>query len=569
MLAGLRLHNIALIDSLELDFEPGLTVLTGETGAGKSLLLDALDAVLGGMQGTAAARLVRNGEPRAGIEARFDPSVAVKTWLKGQQLASEDGDGEEEDEELVVCREWRRQDDRLSSRFRINGVAVNRQQVLALRPLLIDLTVQGQTQQLARPGQQRRWLDRLGAAELEACLDQVRRQWLLWREAFGALEQARTQAERFQEQLEERQALLEELEAANLEDPDELRQLTAEQDRLVHGVHLQEGLGELIGRLQDGADQVPSAIDHVLACCHVLQQMQQLDGSLQPLSERCLDLEAGLRDLTRELELYGGALDSDPARLEELQDRLALLKRLERRHGKDLEALCELRDQLREQLSDGGVDAALEQLVIAEQTARQSRDQVNQQLTSHRQQAAHSFEQALLDHLRPMGMANVRFQVAINPCEPGEQGADAVQFLFSANPGQPLAPLAEVASGGEMSRFLLALKTCLAGVDGSSSLLFDEIDSGVSGRVSGAMADLLRTMAAQRQVFCVTHQPLVAAAADHHFRVSKTVVDGQTRSRVSQLRDTQAREQELAELAGGDLGEARAYAASLLDQRVA
>ena len=375
MLAGLRLHNIALIDSLELDFEPGLTVLTGETGAGKSLLLDALDAVLGGMQGTAAARLVRNGQPRAGIEARFDPSAAVKTWLEDQQLALEDGDGE--DEELMVCREWRRQDDRLSSRFRINGVAVNRQQVLALRPLLIDLTVQGQTQQLARPGQQRRWLDRLGAAELEACLDQVRREWLLWREASGVLEQARTQAERFQEQLEERQALLEELEAANLEDPDELRQLTAEQDRLVHGVHLQEGLGELIGRLQDGADQAPSAIDHVLACCHVLQQMQQLDGSLQPLSERCLDLEAGLRDLTRELELYGTALDSDPARLEELQDRLALLKRLERRHGRDLEALCDLRDELREQLSKGGVDAALEQLVIAEQTARQSRDQVN------------------------------------------------------------------------------------------------------------------------------------------------------------------------------------------------
>ena len=369
--------------------------------------------------------------------------------------------------------------------------------------------------------------------------------------------------------MEERQALLEELEAANLEDPDELRQLTAEQDRLVHGVHLQEGLGELIGRLQDGADQAPSAIDHVLACCHVLQQMQQLDGSLQPLSERCLDLEAGLRDLTRELELYGTALDSDPALLEELQDRLALLKRLERRHGRDLEALCDLRDELREQLSEGGVDAALEQLVIAEQTARQSRDQVNQQLTAQRKQAAHSLEQTLLDHLRPMGMANVRFQVAINPCEPGEQGADAVQFLFSANPGQPLAPLAEVASGGEMSRFLLALKTCLAGVDGSSSLLFDEIDSGVSGRVSGAMADLLRTMAAQRQVFCVTHQPLVAAAADHHFRVSKTVVDGQTRSRVSHLRDTQAREQELAELAGGDLGEARAYAASLLDQKAA
>ena len=567
MLSGLQLHNIALIDSLELDFQPGFTVLTGETGAGKSLLLDALDAVLGGLQGTAATRLVRSAEPRAGIEARFSPTAAVKAWLLEQDLSADLDDDDVDD--LVVSREWRRQDDRLSSRFRINGIAVNRQQVLDLRPLLIDLTVQGQTQQLARPGQQRRWLDRLGAAPLEAALVQVRSCWMAWRDASALLLQAQQQADQLQEQLEERQALLAELEAAALDDPDELRLLTAEQDRLVHGVRLQEGLAQLIGRLQDGADQAPSAIDHLLACCHELQQMQQLDGSLEPLNDRCLDLEAGLRDLIRDLELYGASLDSDPARLSELQDRLALLKRLERRHGQDLAGLCALRDQLREQMVEGGAAAALEQLIATEAQACAARDQANQALTAVRVEVARQLEQTLLDHLRPMGLANVRFQVAITPCDPSDQGADAVSFLFSANPGQPLAPLAEVASGGEMSRFLLALKTSLAGVDGSSSLLFDEIDSGVSGRVSGAMADLLRTMARQRQVFCVTHQPLVAAAADHHFRVSKTVVDGQTRSRVSQLRDTQAREQELAELAGGDLGEARAYAASLLDQRVA
>lgn len=567
MLSGLQLHNIALIDSLELDFQPGFTVLTGETGAGKSLLLDALDAVLGGLQGMAATRLVRSAESRAGIEARFSPTASVVAWLRQHDLSC--GLDDEDADDLVVSREWRRQEDRLSSRFRINGIAVNRQQVLALRPLLIDLTVQGQTQQLARPGQQRRWLDHLGGASLEAALVQVRTCWLQWREAASLLLQAQQQADQLQEQLEERQALLAELDAAALDDPDELRLLTAEQDRLVHGVRLQEGLAQLIGRLQDGADQAPSAIDHLLACCHELQHMQQLDGSLQPLNDRCLDLEAGLRDLIRDLEVYGASLESDPARLSELQDRLALLKRLERRHGQDLAALCDLRDQLHEQMVEGGAAEALEQLTAAEAEACGARDQANQTLTAVREQVAHQLEQTLLDHLRPMGLANVRFQVAITPCDPSDQGADAVSFLFSANPGQPLAPLAEVASGGEMSRFLLALKTCLAGVDGSSSLLFDEIDSGVSGRVSGAMADLLRTMARQRQVFCVTHQPLVAAAADHHFRVSKTVVDGQTRSRVSQLRDTQAREQELAELAGGALGEARAYAASLLDQRVA
>lgn len=160
MLSGLQLHNIALIDSLELDFQPGFTVLTGETGAGKSLLLDALDAVLGGLQGMAATRLVRSAESRAGIEARFSPTASVVAWLRQHDLSC--GLDDEDADDLVVSREWRRQEDRLSSRFRINGIAVNRQQVLALRPLLIDLTVQGQTQQLARPGQQRRWLDHLG-----------------------------------------------------------------------------------------------------------------------------------------------------------------------------------------------------------------------------------------------------------------------------------------------------------------------------------------------------------------------------------------------------------------------
>lgn len=211
--------------------------------------------------------------------------------------------------------------------------------------------------------------------------------------------------------------------------------------------------------------------------------------------------------------------------------------------------------------------ASLAALERAEQVTRQARDQANQHLTAARQTAARQLEQQLMEALRPMGLANVRFAVAISSATAGEDGADAVQFQFSANPGVPLAPLAEVASGGEMSRFLLALKTCLAAADQHVTLLFDEIDTGVSGRVSGAMAELLRRLAERRQVFCVTHQPLVAAAADHHFQVSKQVVEGITHTRVSHLRDTQARQAELAELAGGDSGEARSYVASLLDQR--
>ncbi len=562
MLTGLRLENIALIEQLELSFQSGFTVLTGETGAGKSILLDALDALLGGAQGSQGARLLRRGSQRGRIEASFSLTPPLKAWLEEQQLDSDE-------DELLLSREWRQQDERLSSRHRIAGVAVSRAQVLELRPLLLDLTVQGQTQQLARPGQQRRWLDRFAGEELQGLLASVAQAHRQWRQAAAALQDARDSWQRLQQERERQEQLLEDLEAAGLDDPEERQRLQTEENRLAHGVRLQEGVMTLIGRLQEGADQAPSVLDHLAACEAELAQMQQLDPSLAGLAGRCSDGLAALQDLARDLDRYGASLESDPGSLAELQERIAQLKALERRHGRDLGELITWRDQLRGQLTPGGAEAALEALEAAEATARTARDRVNASLTKARRSAAEQLEQQLMQALRPMGLTHVRFTVSLSPCDPGEEGADAVQFLFSANPGQPLAPLAEVASGGEMSRFLLALKTALAAADAHVTLLFDEIDTGVSGRVSGAMAELLRQLAARRQVFCVTHQPLVAAAADHHFRVSKEVLQGTTHTRVAPLLDTAARQSELAELAGGDSGEAHSYAASLLGQRVA
>ena len=553
MLTGLRLENIALIERLQLEFSGGFTVLTGETGAGKSILLDALDALLGGT----GPRLLRQGSERGAIEASFNLTPPLAAWLEQQQLEAEEG-------EILLSREWRLSDDRLSSRHRLNGVAVNRAQIQELRPLLLDLTVQGQTQQLARPGQQRRWLDRFAGEPFQALLAPVAEAHRAWRRAALALEQAQADWQQLQQERERQEQVLADLEAAQLEDPDERQRLQAEENRLAHGVRLQQGVMALIGRLVEGAEEAPSALDHVAACEGELASMQQLDPSLAPLLERCSDGLAQLQDLARELDRYGAALESDPESLGQLQERIAQLKALERRHGKDLMELIRWRDALREQLAPGGAEASLQALEGAERSSRAARDRANGALTQARQAAALALQEQLLARLRPMGLTHVRFAVQLEPTSPTEEGADAVQFLFSANPGQPLAPLAEVASGGEMSRFLLALKTCLATADPHVTLLFDEIDAGVSGRVSGAMAELLQDLAAQRQVFCVTHQPLVAAAADHHFRVAKEVRDGRTHTRVSQLRDTQARQAELAELAGGDSGETRSYAASLL-----
>ena len=559
MLTGLRLENIALIERLDLDFKAGFTVLTGETGAGKSILLDALDALLGGSAGGNAARLLRQDTRQGLIEGCFSLTPPLQSWLEQQELQADEG-------EVLLSREWRLTEGRLSSRHRLNGVTVNRSQVQELRPLLLDLTVQGQTQQLGRPGQQRRWLDRYGGEPVLEALGQVIQGFQQWKQAAVALEEARASWEQLQQERERQEQLLADLEAAQLDDPQELQQLQQEQDRLAHGVRLQEGVMNLMGRLVEGAEGAPAVFDHLAACEQELHTMQQLDGSIELLSSRATDALAQLQDLVRDLDRYGASLESDPQRLAELQERMALLKTLERRYGQDLAALIALRDRLREQLAPGGAEASLQALEVEEAEARRQRDQLNGHLTARRQAAAVALEQQLMDALRPMGLANVRFAVQIEPSTAGAEGADAVQFLFSANPGQPLAPLAEVASGGEMSRFLLALKTCLAAADQHVTLLFDEIDTGVSGRVSGAMAELLRRLARQRQVFCVTHQPLVAAAADHHFRVSKQVVDGITHTRVSQLRDTQSRQAELAELAGGDHSEARSYAASLLEQ---
>ena len=560
MLTGLQLQNIALINQLELEFSAGFTVLTGETGAGKSILLDALDAVLGGAQGAAGIRLLRSGCDRARIEASFQLNDGLEHWLLDA--------GFELEEELLISREWKRQEgERFSSRSRLNGTAVNRQQLQDLRPLLIDLTVQGQTQQLSRPGQQRNWLDRLGGAEQETRLQQASKAWQHWRDSAGALMRCQQDQQRSEEERAEQDQLLQQLEAAQLDDPAEQLMLEQEQDRLVHGVRLQEGLGRLFGRLRDGAEQAPSLQEHLAEAIHELQAMAQLDSSLESLRDQAVDLEVVIEGLLRSLDQYGFALESDPDHLDQIQLRLVELKRLQRQQGLDLGGLIERRDVLRERLGEGGFAAELERLQAVELEHRLERDRLNGDLHAARQRAAQRLQSALLDLLPPMGLVDVRFSVELLSVAPAEHGSDAVRFLFSANPGQPMAPLTDVASGGEMSRFLLALKTILAAVDGSSTLLFDEIDAGVSGRVSGAMAELLHSLARQRQVFCVTHQPLVAAVADHHFQVSKTVINGETHSRVSHLRDIQARRQELAELAGGD--QADAYAASLLDQRSA
>ena len=321
--------------------------------------------------------------------------------------------------------------------------------------------------------------------------------------------------------------------------------------------------------MQEGYEESPSVLDHLKACVQELKMMVKLDSSLSIYLDKAFDFHANLNELILEFEKYGSLINNDSSRLEKVQERLLLLKKLQRRYNHDLPSLLQRRDELRSFQAHENVEKLIEELHAKEKFARQERDKNNIDLTNARRKVAHKFENNLMKYLRPLGLLNVRFKIKFLFSEPSDNGSDAVQFLFSANPGQSLAPLMEIASGGEMSRFLLALKTVLSDIDGSNTLLFDEIDAGVSGRVSAAIANVLKELAVKRQVFCITHQPLVAAVADHHFRISKSVENGVTRSYVLPLSDIQDRQKELAELAGGDFVGASVYAASLLDHQAA
>ncbi len=562
VLVGLRLENIALIDSLELSFDKGLTVLTGQTGTGKSILLDALDALFCGSQASSGFRLIRTGHDKGLIEAIFSKSQEVKSWLGDHQF-------DLDDMELSVTREIRLKDDRQTSRWRVNGTLVNRKDILSLRPLLLDLTIQGQIHNMTDSSYHLGLLDDFGFVELESMLLTVRSSWKAWKAASTELEDALRRAKQFSLEYENSLSILQELDAANLADPFEDKKIEREQDRLANGVRLQEGLSRLFNHLHESCDQSPSILDRFSLCVNELQAMTKMDQDLNSELNLSLEIISSIQELISKLNEYTNLIDTDTERLNLIQERLAFLKRLQRFHGLEIQELLKLREELRSTLENVSSDKLLDELHIKEVSARKIRDENNKQLSSLRKKIATDIQACLLEHLRPMGLLNAHFQIQFFSVEPNEFGIDKIEFMFSANPGHPLAPIAEVASGGEMSRFLLALKLVLAEVTGSSTFFFDEIDSGVSGRISFEIAKILKRLSKSRQVFCVTHQPMVAAAADHHFSVSKSVSQGLTSSKVIPLTNIQDRQKELADLAGGDLAEAQIYAAGLLEQHVA
>ncbi len=554
MLNQINIRNFAIIDALELEFRPGMTVLTGETGAGKSILVDALGLVLGDR---ADSDVVRHGETRAEISAEFtiDALPAVQAWLKQNDL------DEESDCTLrrVVSAEGR-------SKCYINGRPASLQLIKTLGEMLVDIHGQHQHQSLLKSDVQRQLLDDYGADQPLA--EQTRSLQQRWKASLDKLEQLRQSGRDRDARLDLLRYHVQELTALAL-GPGELQALEEEQRRLAHGGSLLEQCVAALNTLYD--DDEVSAQDLINHSLADLQQLRDIDPRLSNICNLINEASIQIQEAGSELRHYVEQLELDPARLEWVDQRLGAIHDLARKHHVDTEALPALQQSFSEELhrienADMVFDQLqeeLKQLLIQYQASATK-------LSQARHKSAKKLSAAVTEIIRQLGMPAGQFTITLQPRAeqtPHRHGLEIISFEVAANPGQPSKPLSKVASGGELSRISLAIQVLLSNNQKIPTLIFDEVDTGIGGGVAETVGRQLRTLGMSHQVMCVTHLPQVAAQGHQHLQVSKNIEGKTTRTQIELLSNDQ-RQEEIARMMGGMeiTPQSRAHAKEMIER---
>ena len=548
MLTDLSITNIAIIDRLQLSLRPGLTVLTGETGAGKSIIIDAVGLVMGGR---ASSDLIRSGCDEATVEALFD-----LTGLPDLQQALEAA-GFDSGPELLVRRSISRSG---RNRVFINGGMATLTQLGEIAGSLINIYGQHESQTLLRPDSQLALLDAFsGAAPLRA--------------RFGAIHQERDRAVR---QLEEHDAR--ERDAAGRIDllsfqsaeiaaaaitPGEDESLQEQRGILAGAARLGEVSAGAFDTLYGGDTPLLGQLRRTAAA---VREASAIDPLLAPLAAALDESYLQIEDVALRLRDYAARIETDPAALQKVDDRLDLINRLTRKYGGSVAALLDYRQEIDREL-DGLADRDGSRQRLADECdrLREELDRAGQELTALRRAGAGRLQQALEAEVRQLAMKDAAVVPQLEPLpEPRATGYERVEFLFSPNPGEQPRPLARIASGGELSRLMLAIKQVLP-EGGVPTLVFDEVDTGISGATSRMVGKKLRSAAGRQQVLCITHLPQVASCAHHHLLIEKSVTDGRTVTTVREL-DAAGRAGEVARLLAGETitGSALAHAAEML-----
>ncbi len=532
MLLGLSVRNFVIVDAVDLEFAPGFTVLTGETGAGKSILIDALLLALGER---ADADVVREGAARADIGAEFRASDAVSAWLTDNELAAEDG--------TVLVR--RTVDAGGRSKGFINGTAVTLGQLRELGELLVDVHGQHAHQSLLRPAAQLALLDAHGG--LGPAAREVAALYSAWRRERDQRERAEQMAGAAALEQERLRWVVEEL-STLAPQAGEWDAIQADHRRLSHAASLLEGARAAVDALSEGDGAALERIDAVLGR---LSQLAGFDARLQPIAAGLESARIQIDDAARELNHYLSKTEIDDARLAEVEARVGALHAAARKFKCAPDELARVLSDAQERLGALAAAADLEGLKRREADAEQAYLKRARALSAQRERAAAQMAREVTRAMQDLAMPGGRFEISLTRAEPSAHGLERAEFLVAGHAGVTPKPLAKVASGGELARISLAVSVIAATATPVSTLIFDEVDAGIGGAVAETVGRLLQQLGRERQVLCVTHLPQVAARGDQHCVVSKVdAEDGRPVSRIAAL-DRRARVEELARMLGG------------------
>ena len=537
MLEHLHIRNVALIKESEISFGDGLNILTGETGAGKSMIIDSLQFALGGRAGK---DFLRHGEKQAAVEALF----SVQSQALTEKLA-ENGIVPEEDGTLLITRTL---SEAGNSVCRINGSTVTVGMLKEIAEDMIDIYGQHEHQSLLNPVKHIRLLDRFCGAGFGEAMEEYKNS----RQRLKDLEKQLTILIGDESQREQRMDMLlfqkEEIEAAELQEGEE-DALLEQKKRLSSMERLIRLTGESVTLLYDGDDRAPSACDQLGDALAKLREAAEYDAALSPLADALADGYAAVEDCARELKREAEKQEADPEELERIEERLQLFYKLKRKYGGSIEAVLEFYEKAVQELEFLSNSSEKAAELSAKKAAEEKRlSALAETLTARRRATAEQVEEQIETALHDMEMKHARFHIQIEEkADWGADGKDKVEFLISANAGEPLKPLAKIASGGEMSRVMLALKTVLVDADEIGTFIFDEIDTGVSGRTARRVGEKMRFLGGKRQLLCITHLPQIAAMADNHFLIEKESDAGETVTRVTAL-DEEGAVREVARL---------------------
>jgi len=542
MLIYLKLVNFAIVEELEVEFGCGLTAITGETGAGKSLLVNALDFVLGGR---ASTELVRYGTDRTAVEAGFDVDLSEINWDRRDSL----GINLEVDELLILRREFKSEG---KGRAWLNGLPVPLRDMRDLGDSLVDIHGQHEHQSLLRPHAHLSLLD-----SFSDCVDVAKEVLRLRTEVDGLdrqIQQGEIQASERHRLLDYLQYQVLEIEKANLSVTEE-EELLEERSRLGHVERLRElTSGVLCALVSDETDGV-CASDLLGESFRYLEEAVDLDPVLADIRSGVERALSEVQDVMTSLERYVSDLEADPQRLEEVEHRLSQISVLKKKYGGSMDEILKTLTRLRMEID--GAERAVERIpemrTMRENLMRQLRDQADV-LSGCRRAGAMQLGEQISKELAELGLSQGVFSVDLQRHDgecPGRNGWESAEFLFSANPGEPLRPLRHIASGGEISRVMMALKTVLSEEDRIPTLVFDEVDANVGGRLGEVIGQKLGLISEKRQVLCITHLPQVAARADQHLKVAKNMQGDRTCVQLQPM-EGEERLKEIASMLAGD-----------------